>query len=135
MGEPAGLRVHSPDPGRAPRCLFIRLPDLPAVLSGSLRRAGDHPGTLRLRETRLRPLYDQVVPSLVAVARLIGRSFAAQGSIAVFNTLLTFLMLRLLGLQNELLLCVIVLLASFISVLGVILSAAPMTLQALPQPD
>jgi predicted PurR-regulated permease PerM len=92
-------------------------------------------GAAHLRESRVAPIYDKIVPNLVAVARLIGRSFAAQGLIAVFNTLLTFVLLQILGLQNELLLCAIVFIGSFIPVLGVILSGIPITLQALMQPD
>jgi predicted PurR-regulated permease PerM len=92
-------------------------------------------GAQRLRQCRLAGLYAKAVPSLTAVARLIGRSFAAQGIIAVFNTLLSLALMRLLGVQNELLLAFVVFIASFIPVLGIILSAIPMTLQALLQPD
>ena len=97
--------------------------------------AGLKQGALRLRQSRLAGLYAKVVPNLVAVTRLIGRSFAAQGLIAVFNTLLTFALMRLLGLGNELLLGSLVFVASFIPVLGVILSAIPICAQALLQPD
>ena len=92
-------------------------------------------GALRLRQTRVAALYRRVVPKLTAVARLVGRSFAAQGLIAVFNTLLTFGLFQLIGLNNELLLCSVVFIASFIPVLGVILAAIPIILQALLQPD
>jgi len=90
---------------------------------------------LRLRESRFAGIYARSAPRLVAMARLIGRAFAAQGLIAVFNAILTFAMLRLLGIENELLLTLIVFIASFIPVLGVILSAVPITIQALLQPD
>jgi len=92
-------------------------------------------GVSRLRESRFAEVYAEAVPNLVAMARLIGRAFAAQGVVALFNAILTFLMLRLLGIDNELLLTLIVLIASLIPVLGVILSAVPITLQALLQPD
>jgi hypothetical protein len=92
-------------------------------------------GAQRLREGRLARLYAKAVPNLAAVARLIGRSFAAQGVIAIFNTLLTLALMRLLGLQNELLLGLVVFIASFIPVLGILLSAVPIGLQALLQPD
>lgn len=101
----------------------------------SFDMAGLKRGALRLGESRLAGLYGKVVPSLVAVARLIGRSFAAQGVIAVFNTLLTLALMRLLGLGNELLLGALVFIASFIPVLGIILSGIPIALQALLQPD
>jgi predicted PurR-regulated permease PerM len=92
-------------------------------------------GALGLRNTRIAGLYARIVPHLVALARLIGRSFAAQGLIAVFNTLLSFALFRTLGLDNELLVCSVVFIASFIPVLGIILSAIPIGLQALLQPD
>ena len=92
-------------------------------------------GAQHLRHTRIAVLYARIVPNLTAVARLIGRSFAAQGLIAVFNTLLSFALFRIIGLNNELLLCSVVFLASFIPVLGVVLAAIPITLQALLQPD
>jgi predicted PurR-regulated permease PerM len=92
-------------------------------------------GALRLRHGRVSRLYEKLVPNLAAVARLIGKSFSAQGVIAVINTLLTFALLRVLGLHNELLLCSIVFVASLIPVLGIILSSIPITLQALVQAD
>lgn len=101
----------------------------------SFDMAGLKRGALRLRESRLAGLYARLVPNLAAVARLIGRSFAAQGVIAVFNTLLTLALMRLLGLGNELLLAALVFIASFIPVLGIILSGIPIALQALLQPD
>jgi predicted PurR-regulated permease PerM len=101
----------------------------------SFDMAGLKQGALRLRQSRLAGLYAKVIPNLVAVARLIGRSFAAQGLIAVFNTLLTLALMRLLGLGNELLLGSLVFITSFIPVFGVILSAIPIGAQALLQPD
>jgi predicted PurR-regulated permease PerM len=92
-------------------------------------------GAQRLRHSRLAHLYAKLVPNLAAVARLIGRSFAAQGMIALVNTLLTLALMRMLGLQNEFLLCSMVFIASFIPVLGIIFSAIPIGLQALLQPD
>jgi predicted PurR-regulated permease PerM len=92
-------------------------------------------GARRLRGGRFAGLYAKAVPNLVAVARLIGRSFAAQGVIAVFNTLLTVGLMRVLGLGNEVLLGMLVFIASFIPVLGIIFSGIPIALQALLQPD
>jgi predicted PurR-regulated permease PerM len=92
-------------------------------------------GAIGLSTSRIGPLYDRVVPSLTAVGRLIGRSFAAQGAIAAFNALASLALMGLLGLDNALLLAGVVFLASFIPVLGILLSGVPMTLQALLQPD
>lgn len=88
-----------------------------------------------LRESRIKHFYNEIVPGLVVFARLIGRSFAAQALIAVCNTLLTFLLLTLLGIENEVLLCLFVFIGSFIPVLGVLLSGLPILLQAVLQPD
>jgi predicted PurR-regulated permease PerM len=92
-------------------------------------------GARRLSTSRLAPLYNEVVPSLVVFGHLIGRSFSAQGLIALCNTLLTFILLWSLGIQNELLLCSIVLFASFIPVLGVFIAGVPIILQAILQTD
>jgi predicted PurR-regulated permease PerM len=87
-----------------------------------------------LSKSRVAGVYNEVVPNLIVFARLIGRSFSAQGIIAVCNTLLTFLLLRVLGIQNELMLCILVFIASFIPVLGVALSGIPIAAEALLQP-
>lgn len=92
-------------------------------------------GARRLRRGRFAGLYATALPNLVALARLIGRSFAAQGVIAVFNTLLTVGLIRMLGLGNEVLLGAVVFIASFIPVLGIIFAGIPIVLQALLQPD
>ena len=55
--------------------------------------------------------------------------------IALLNTLLTFLLLWLLGIENELLLCMFVFIGSFIPVVGVLLSGIPIALQAVLQLD
>ncbi|MEW4489512.1 AI-2E family transporter [Thalassoglobus sp. JC818] len=88
-----------------------------------------------LKETRVKHFYNEIVPGLIVFSRLIGRSFSAQALIAVFNTLLSFLLLWMLGIGNELLLCTFVFLGSFIPVLGVLLSGIPIVLQAILQPD
>lgn len=89
----------------------------------------------RLRDSRIGDFYNEIVPELTVFARLIGRSFSAQAWIAVFNTFLTFLLLRLLGIENDLLLCLFVFIGSFIPVLGVLLSGFPIAIQAVLQPD
>lgn len=89
----------------------------------------------RLRDSRIGDFYNEIVPNLGVFSRLIGRSFSAQALIAVFNTLLTFLLLCLLGIENDLLLCLFVFIGSFIPVLGVLLSGIPIAIQAILQPD
>lgn len=91
-------------------------------------------GCQSLRETRIGDIFDEIATGLVILARLIGKSFSAQGVIAVFNTLFTFVLLWFLGIQNELFFCAIVFVASFIPVAGVFLSGFPITIQAILQP-
>ncbi len=91
-------------------------------------------GCQSLRETRIRDMFDEIATGLAILARLVGKSFSAQGVIAVFNTLFTFILLWLLGIKNELLFCAIVFIASFIPVVGVFLSGIPITIQAILQP-
>lgn len=92
-------------------------------------------GLRRIGESRCALVSEKLTPNLVAMARLIGRSFAAQGVIALFNTLMTIVLMRSLGIGNEVLLGLLVFIASFIPVLGVLLSGIPIALQALLQPD
>ena len=89
----------------------------------------------RLHETRMRNVYAEIAPGLVIFARLMGRAFMAQGVIAVFNTLLTFILLWLIEVENAFFLCAIVFACSFIPVLGVIISSVPIALMAILQPD
>ena len=104
--------------------LFITL-DIPKMRTG-LRK---------MEESRLRNFYAEVAPGMINFGRLIGRAFLAQGVIALCNTILTFLAIQLLGIQNEYFLCAIVFLCSFIPVVGVVLSSAPIAVMAVLQPD
>jgi predicted PurR-regulated permease PerM len=90
-------------------------------------------GIARLKDSRARNFYEEIAPGLISFGRLIGRAFQAQGVIAVFNTLLTFLAIKLLGIENEAFLCSIVFLCSFIPVLGVVLSSVPIGIMAIIQ--
>ncbi|HVR73005.1 MAG TPA: AI-2E family transporter [Planctomycetota bacterium] len=92
-------------------------------------------GIHSLKQSRVRDFYQEIAPGLYNFGRLIGRAFQAQGVIAVFNTLLTFVAIRLLGIQNEIFLCAIVFFCSFIPVLGVVLSSVPIAIMAIVQPD
>jgi len=91
-------------------------------------------GVLRLRRSRVSDFFDEIAPGLYNFGRLIGRAFQAQGVIAIFNTLLTFVAIRILGIQNEIFLCAIVFVCSFIPVLGVVLSSVPISIVAIVQP-
>jgi predicted PurR-regulated permease PerM len=91
-------------------------------------------GIDKLKESRARDFYNEIAPGLISFGRLIGRAFQAQGLIALFNTLLTFLAITFLGIQNEVFLCAIVFVCSFIPVLGVVLSSVPIAIIAIVQP-
>jgi len=92
-------------------------------------------GVRRLQGSRVKDFYLEIAPGLISFGRLIGRAFQAQAVIAFFNTVLTFLLIRILGIDNPLFLCVIVFFCSFIPVLGVVLSSIPIALIAIAQPD
>lgn len=91
-------------------------------------------GVGRLRESRLGPVYNELAPGLTAFAALMGRSFEAQAVIAFFNAILSAIAFWLIGVDNELILCALVFVCSFIPVLGVILSAIPVVILAILQP-
>jgi predicted PurR-regulated permease PerM len=92
-------------------------------------------GVRRLQGSRVKDFYLEIAPGLISFGRLIGRAFQAQAVIAFFNTVLTFLLIRILGIDNPLFLCVIVFVCSFIPVLGVVLSSIPIAIIAIAQPD
>ena len=92
-------------------------------------------GVRRLQGSRVKDFYLEIAPGLISFGRLIGRAFQAQAVIAFFNTVLTFLLIRILGIDNPLFLCVIVFFCSFIPVLGVVLSSIPIAIIAIAQPD
>ncbi len=91
-------------------------------------------GILSLKQSRVEEFYEEIAPGLYNFGRLIGRAFQAQGVIALFNTLLTFIAVRALQIQNETFLCAIVFVCSFIPVLGVVLSSVPIAIMSIVQP-
>ena len=91
-------------------------------------------GVQNLRGTRLRPMFDEIVPGVVALGKLIGKTFQGQVLIAAFNAVLTLLAMWLIGIKYRFVLAVAVFLFSFIPVVGVILSAIPICIVAIVQP-
>lgn len=87
-----------------------------------------------IRSTRLRPIYDEIVPGVVTLGKLLGKSFRGQALIALFNAALTFVALLLIGVENKFMLSTMVFFFSFIPVLGVVLSGIPMIATAITQP-
>ena len=90
-------------------------------------------GVQRLKKSRLSGFYNEIAPGVVTFGKLIGRSFQAQGIIAFINTLLTFAAMKYFGVENALFLSSIVFLASFIPVLGVVLSSVPIAIMSIVQ--
>jgi predicted PurR-regulated permease PerM len=91
-------------------------------------------GALKIKSShRVGHIYDEIVPGLVRFASLIGRAFQAQGVIALTNTVLTYALMQFLQIENSLFLSLIVFLGSFIPVLGVVLSGAPICAVAIVQ--
>ncbi|CAM9651829.1 unnamed protein product [Choristocarpus tenellus] len=66
-------------------------------------------------------------------AKLVGKSFEVQFSIAVINTLLTTAGLVALGVSGPLMISFIVFVCSFVPVVGVFLSTLPMAVAALSE--
>ena len=90
-------------------------------------------GVKKLSRSRVAGFYAEIAPGLMSFGHLIGRAFQAQGVIAIFNTLLTLLAIRILHIENEVFLCVVVFLCSFIPILGVVLSSVPIAVMAIIQ--
>lgn len=91
-------------------------------------------GIAKLHHSRISGLYEEIAPGLISFSRLMGRAFQAQAVIALCNTSLTFGAIALLNIQNEVFLCAIVFICSFIPVVGVVLSSVPIAVIALVQP-
>ncbi|HOT29326.1 MAG TPA: AI-2E family transporter [Candidatus Ozemobacteraceae bacterium] len=83
-----------------------------------------------LESTRLRTVYRILAPRLQEFGDIVGRAFEAQIIIAWVNTFLTLIGLTFLGIPSKLFLSVFVFVCSFIPVLGVFISSAPICLLA-----
>jgi predicted PurR-regulated permease PerM len=87
-----------------------------------------------LRDTKIRVIYDEIAPTFVSFARVLGRAFEAQMVIALLNTILTAIGVYMLGLgDNVAFFSLIVFLCSFIPVAGVFISSVPICLLALQE--
>jgi len=83
-----------------------------------------------LEDTRLRKVYRILAPRLREFGDILGRAFEAQIIIAWVNTFFTLIGLTFLGIPSKLFLSVFVFVCSFIPVLGVFISSAPICLLA-----
>ncbi|HEY9070546.1 MAG TPA: AI-2E family transporter [Candidatus Ozemobacteraceae bacterium] len=83
-----------------------------------------------LENTRLRKVFRTLSPRLIEFGSILGRAFEAQIIIAWVNTFFTLIGLTFLGIPSKLFLSVFVFVCSFIPVLGVFISSAPICLLA-----
>ncbi len=84
-----------------------------------------------LSRGRAARFYQEIKPTMVNFASVIGKAFQAQAVIALLNTAFTFAGIRILGIPHAAVLSVIVFLCSFIPVVGVFISSTPMVILAL----
>lgn len=103
---------------------FLIVWDLPGLAAGARS----------LRGTKIRFIYDELAPTVVSFASVLGRAFEAQLVIAFLNTFFTALGVWAIGLdENIAFFSVIVFLCSFIPVAGVFISSLPICLMALQE--
>lgn len=87
-----------------------------------------------VHESWLRDVYEEIVPALSKLARLVGTAMYAQGLIALCNALLVFFGLMLLGVEHAALLGVSVFVLCLIPTLGTIIAWVLIVIVALVQP-
>lgn len=102
---------------------FMIMWDLPVIAAG----------VRRLRTSRLSFAYKELAPAVTKFASVLGKSFEAQGLIALVNTSLTVAGLLVLSIPGVGFLSVVTLLCSFIPVAGVFISTLPMFIIALSE--
>jgi len=84
-----------------------------------------------LRNSRVGDFYGEAAGPIARFGTLLGRAIEAQAAIACLNTLLTLIGMLVLGIPLVAMLSVIVFVCSFLPVVGVFVSTAPIVLVAL----
>lgn len=102
---------------------FMIMWDLPVVTRG----------VQKLKRSRLSFMYEELSPIVIQFGSVLGKSFEAQGLIALVNTTLTTAGLIALSIPGVWFLCIATLLCSFIPVAGVFISTFPMCIIALSE--
>lgn len=102
---------------------FMVMWDLPVIVRG----------VRRLKTSRLSFMYDELAPIVMQFGSVLGKSFEAQGLIALVNTTLTTAGLLVLSIPGVGFLSLVTLLCSFIPVAGVFVSTLPMCVIALSE--
>ncbi|KAI0563576.1 AI-2E transporter [Gracilaria domingensis] len=90
-------------------------------------------GVKRLKTSRLSFAYEELSPVVAKFGSVVGKSFEAQGLIAIVNTALTTAGLLVLSIPGVGFLSVVTLVCSFIPVAGVFVSTLPMCIIALSE--
>ena len=88
----------------------------------------------RLRETWLKEVYDEIVPALASLAKLVGTAMYAQGLIALCNAVLIFSGLTMIGVDHAALLGLAVFILCLVPTLGTIIAWVLIVIMALVQP-
>jgi predicted PurR-regulated permease PerM len=91
-------------------------------------------GIKRLRETWLRPVYDELAPALTSLGTLVGRAMQAQGLIAFCNATVIFIALTVFGVEHAALLASAVFVLCLVPTLGMIIAWGLLAAVALIQP-
>ncbi|MDR3000675.1 MAG: AI-2E family transporter [Fibromonadaceae bacterium] len=88
----------------------------------------------RFEKSRFGFVFQEVKPGIVQFARTVGRAFEAQFFIALLNSMLTFVVLLILGIgKYSAFLISIVFFCSFIPIAGVFISSVPICMMSLQQ--
>jgi predicted PurR-regulated permease PerM len=91
-------------------------------------------GIGRLRETWLRPVYDELAPALSSLGLLVGKAMQAQGLIALCNATVIFIALTIFGVEHAALLASAVFVLCLVPTLGMIIAWGLLAAVALIQP-
>jgi predicted PurR-regulated permease PerM len=134
-------RVSSGDSGTMDRIIssLLNIPvDLSTALLLSLFICIDFPNLRRavrgLRDTPLRPVYDELAPAISMLGRLIGMSMHAQGMIALCNAVMIFVSLTLIGVEHTVLLAAATFVLCLVPTLGTVMAWGLIVAVALIQP-
>jgi predicted PurR-regulated permease PerM len=110
-------------------CTALLLSFLICIDFPAMQRAGQ-----RLRETWLRDVYDELVPTLSSLGRLVGTSMYAQGLIALCNAALIYCGLTFIGIEHAAILSFAVFVLCLVPTLGTIIAWVLIGIIALVQP-
>lgn len=88
-------------------------------------------GVRALRFTRLSSVYEETADSVILFAKVVGENFRAQIMVSTVNTILTAICLKILGVEQTVMLCTLVFFCGLIPVLGVFISSVPIVLMSV----